>query len=335
MLGPTSLLPDDESTPCLPVLLPAGARLGGSSKEQLQKLDGWPRREPGLCFGGGAQAGRAYPRPSKQLKVLVFLFIINGILGISQLGFAMNIHSIALLGSALCTIVDALTYSINMWAEYKRISGTDARTLHRIDVSAASVSILTLVGSTAYTMVEAYKGMSDTRWQMDGPGMITFSCIGVFVDVVSTLMFIWIMDCGGGDRREKRRRREADAAGVAGAGAPVTVGALGAEGGRGEAATPRGPVVAAGGAAAKMSLLSVKNLNMVSVFVHVVIDLARGLAVVVAAFVIHGKASSMPPGRVDAITAFVVTGLSVIGVIFLFAQTARAMCVFRGGDEQA
>ena len=115
----------------------------------------------------------------------------------------------------------------------------------------------------------------------------------------------------------------------------MTVGALGAEGGRGEAATPREPVVAAGGAAAKMSLLSVKNLNMVSVFVHVVIDLARGLAVVVAAFVIHGKASSMPPGRVDAITAFVVTGLSVIGVIFLFAQTARAMCVFRGGDEQA
>lgn len=241
------------------------------------------------------------------LVTLLVAFVLNMVLGIAQLIFAVHMASNVLVAGAMTMFVEAFTFALNMLAEVLAANapgGHKSRLAEQYRIAGAVASLVSLSCVTGVMIYDAV-----LEYEMDKPSLfdsmelVVFTMVGLVVDFASLFFFFVKSDTDETDEEGGRvpHRRSAGCCHFHCCGANVN---------------PR----------CTSQNLS-KDTNMQAAFLRCVIDLLRGIASIAAAMIIvihphlrqrSGAESKFSKvGRIDAEGTFVIAGLTFIGMIIM------------------
>ena len=117
------------------------------------------------------------------LRALWTTFLLNTVFTLAQIGGATAANSLALMGDTGTMAIDSATYAVNIAAEYYK-ARLGARRSALVEVAASGVSVLALLGVTAFVFYDAIARISalDDDQEVDPIIMLAFTCVNLLVD---------------------------------------------------------------------------------------------------------------------------------------------------------
>ena len=121
---------------------------------------------------------------TSSLQALWWTFALNTTFTLAQTAGATAANSLALLGDTGTMYVDSVTYAINIAAEYYK-TRLGARRSAYVEVAASTISVLALLGVTAFVMWDAVARLKApaTGEEVDPIVMLVFTCFNLLVDI--------------------------------------------------------------------------------------------------------------------------------------------------------
>lgn len=109
--------------------------------------------------------------------------MLNTVFTLAQIGGATAANSLALMGDTGTMAIDSATYAVNIAAEYYK-ARLGARRSALVEVAASGVSVLALLGVTAFVFYDAIARISalDDDQEVDPIIMLAFTCVNLLVD---------------------------------------------------------------------------------------------------------------------------------------------------------
>lgn len=146
------------------------------------------------------------PAHQRNVYVLLMEFVLFGGFAIAEIIFALAGNSLSLLGDACCMLVDTLTYGMNIIAERMKGKGVSRKTRLQLEFFIPVVSVLGLLATSTYILVEAIKVVQDGDVVEDDTNdvtMLIFACVNMLIDFVSVFIFVRIKGFLGFETVEK------------------------------------------------------------------------------------------------------------------------------------
>ena len=310
-----------------------GSAAGGEEGKPLLANDDGAANSSNVAAESKSAApatGEGRRRWTRGMKVTLMVLVFNTIVTVSQFICAGAAKSLALVGDAIHMSIDSVTYGMNFYVERERLKTGPTSQLLFLELVVSTVSLVALIGSTAWVCSEAAHVLTSkhSHEEVNGDIMLFFACFGLLVDCVSVGAFF--VSCEpvdsegkplppGGSERDcyDDDTQKLGCGGVGGA--------------------------CAGGCRPRVKPIVLSNVNLLSLFVHVACDLLRSLAIIVAAIMVEVSqvqarrrgTKALDSHRTDAIAALVVSGLVVAGAVALVVQIIKGIRVYRSGDAKA
>mmetsp|Transcript_8414 Transcript_8414/g.10967 ORF Transcript_8414/g.10967 Transcript_8414/m.10967 type:complete len:285 (-) Transcript_8414:49-903(-) len=143
-------------------------------------------QKPVVC----CSSSNDYENPSNQ-TLLMFAAVSFLTFSIAEVFGALVSNSLSLLGDAATMIVDAMTYGLNMYAEYRKpqVSAIEAM---RYELYAPLFSVVVLFGISIYVIIDAIETLtddSDSSEEVNDSIMLGFALVNLIFDFLNMACF--------------------------------------------------------------------------------------------------------------------------------------------------